>query len=86
MLYDGQRMSEKTPLTIEGIQIGTRHQIRVELAKHKPHLEDVDIPKSGAEVPVMALMHPVTGKMLQWESPIPPDLARLIETMRERMK
>jgi serine/threonine protein kinase len=63
VFFDGQQMSEKTPLTIEGIPVGTRHQIRVELARHKPYVEDIDVPKSGAEVPVMALMHPLAGKI-----------------------
>jgi serine/threonine protein kinase len=61
--FDGNRMSEKTPLTIEGIPVGTRHQIRVELPHYKPHVEEIDVPKTGADVPVMALMHPLTGKI-----------------------
>ena len=44
--------------------VGTRHEVKVELARHKPYTETVDIPKTGGEVPVMALLKPVTGKLV----------------------
>ena len=62
--YDGTRLADKTPLTIKNVPIGTRHEVKVELARHKPYTDTVDIPKTGTEVPVMALLKPVTGKLV----------------------
>jgi hypothetical protein len=64
VVYDGNRLVDRTPLTITDIPIGTRHELRVELALHKPYVDNIDIPKSGGEVPVMALLKPVTGKIV----------------------
>jgi len=53
-----------TPQTLPfELQAGTRHEIRVELAKHKKHVENVDIPSSGGEVAVNAIMDPITGRL-----------------------
>ena len=60
---DGNRVTGVTPQTISELQVGSRHEIRVELAKHKPHLENVDIPKDGSEVAVNAVMDPITGRL-----------------------
>jgi hypothetical protein len=62
--FNGTRLTDKTPLTVEGVPIGTRHDIRVELPRHKPHLETIDIPRTGGEVSVTALMKPITGKIV----------------------
>ena len=62
--FNNTRLSDKTPLTVEGVPIGTSHDIRVELARHQPYAAMVDIPKTGGEVPVMALMKPITGKIV----------------------
>jgi hypothetical protein len=48
---------------VESVPIGTRHEIRVELPRYKPYVETVDIPKNGEEVPVKAMMTPITGKL-----------------------
>jgi hypothetical protein len=65
VLYDGTRLTDKTPLTIDNAPVGTRHTIRVELPRHQP-FEDaaVDIPKSGLTVSVSAKLEPLTGKIL----------------------
>jgi len=62
--FDGNRLTEKTPLTIDGAPVGTRHLVRVELARHQVYEETIDIPKAGGEVPVMALLKPITGKII----------------------
>ena len=62
--FDGTRLTDKTPLTVKNVPIGTRHEVKVELARHKPYTDTVDIPQTGREVPVMALLKPVTGKLV----------------------
>ncbi len=62
--FDGTRMVDKTPLTIKNVPISTRHEVKVELARHKPYTDTIDIPKTGTEVPVMALLKPLTGKLV----------------------
>ncbi|MDB4962718.1 MAG: serine/threonine protein kinase [Myxococcales bacterium] len=64
VVFDGTRMSDRTPITIKNVPVGTRHEVRVELARHKPYTDTVDVPKTGTEVPVMALLKPVTGKLV----------------------
>ncbi|MDQ3364611.1 MAG: PEGA domain-containing protein [Myxococcota bacterium] len=63
-MFDGERLTEKTPYTIKGVTVGTSHDIRVELARHTPYVDKIDIPRSGGAVPVMALLKPVTGKLV----------------------
>ncbi len=62
--YDGTRLAGTTPFTIDDVPVGTRHEIKIDLALHKPYLETVDIPKTGSEYKVMALLKPVTGKLV----------------------
>jgi hypothetical protein len=62
--FDGTRLTNKTPFTIDSIPVATRHAIRVELARHQAYEETVDIPKTGGEVPLMALLKPITGKII----------------------
>jgi hypothetical protein len=61
--YDNERLTEKTPYRLEGITIGTSHDIRIELPKYQPYIDTVNIPKTGREVPVLALLKQVTGKL-----------------------
>jgi hypothetical protein len=63
VVFDGTRLAGSTPMTVDSVPVGTRHEIRVELARHKPYVETVDIPKNGGEVPVKAMMIPITGKL-----------------------
>jgi PEGA domain len=67
--YDGVRIAGSTPLSIDSVPVGTRHEVKVELAKHKAYIETVDIPKRGGEVPVKAVMDPITGKLRVLTSP-----------------
>jgi len=64
IFLDGTHVAGVTPQTLPfELQAGTRHEIRVELAKHKPHVENVDIPSDGGEVAINALMDPITGRL-----------------------
>ena len=64
VLFDGTRLVEKTPLNIDGAKVGSRHTIRIELARHSAFEDSVDIPKAGGEVAVTAMLKPITGKIL----------------------
>ncbi len=62
--FDGTRLTEKTPVNVDGVPVGSRHDVKVELARHKPYTDsEVDVPKKGGDVQVMALLKPVTGKI-----------------------
>ena len=61
--FDNERLTEKTPHRLEGVTVGTSHDIRIELAKYQPYIDTVNIPKNGREVPVLALLKQVTGKL-----------------------
>jgi hypothetical protein len=63
VVFDGTRLAGTTPMTVDSVPVGTRHEIRVELARHKAYTEMVDIPKAGGEVPIKAMMTPITGKV-----------------------
>ncbi|MEO8706027.1 MAG: PEGA domain-containing protein, partial [Kofleriaceae bacterium] len=62
--YDNQRLAGTTPMTIDEVPLGTRHDIRVELPKHKPYLETVDVSKAIGEAKVSATLKIVTGKLV----------------------
>jgi hypothetical protein len=62
--YDGTRLAGATPMTIEAVPVGTRHEIKIELARHAAHVETVDIPKRGGEVSVAADLHAIRGKLV----------------------
>jgi hypothetical protein len=64
VLYDDQRLTGVTPMTIDNVPVGTRHQIKVELPRHKPFTETVDIPKTGGQKTVTAVLDPLTGKLI----------------------
>ncbi|HEY5945728.1 MAG TPA: protein kinase [Kofleriaceae bacterium] len=61
--FDDTRLSGATPMTIDSVPIGTRHEIKVDLARHKTHTETIDVPKNGGEVAVRAFLTPMTGKL-----------------------
>jgi len=63
IIFDNERLTERTPYTMKGVTIGTRHDIRIELARYQPYIDTIDVPRSGREVPVLALLKQVTGKM-----------------------
>ncbi|MEO8845684.1 MAG: protein kinase [Kofleriaceae bacterium] len=64
IFVDGTHVAGVTPQTLPfPLQVGTRHEIRIELARHKPHIENVDIPQDGREITVNAVMDPITGRL-----------------------
>jgi len=62
--YDGTKLAGLKTMTIDKVPLGTRHEIKVELARHKPYVDAVDIPKNGGEVTVSAALKPITGKLV----------------------
>jgi hypothetical protein len=65
VLFDGTRLPNKTPLMVDGALVGSHHRIRVELPGHTPYDDaNVDIPKDGHEISVMAKLELVTGKLM----------------------
>ena len=64
VFFDGTRLAQTTPLPIDRVDLGSQHELRVEMARHKPYLETIDMPRKGGEYPVMALLRPITGKIV----------------------
>jgi hypothetical protein len=64
-LFDGTRMTERTPLTVDGVPLGSHHTIRFELDGYQAVEETVDIPKDGRQVQVQKQLTPAaTGKIV----------------------
>ena len=82
IFLDGTHVAGVTPQTLPfDLEFGTRHEIRVELAKHKPHVENVDIDRP--EVSVNAIMDPITGRLRVVTTPVGADVI-LDGTLRGR--
>ncbi len=64
VIFDGTRLVDRTPLTIDGAPVGSHHTIRLELPHYKPYVDTIDIPKTGREIAVMAQLQALTGKLL----------------------
>jgi hypothetical protein len=64
VLFEGTRLRDKTPLTIDKVPVGTRPTIRLELAHYGPYEEILDIPRSGAEVKRTIQLMAITGKIV----------------------
>jgi PEGA domain-containing protein len=64
VLFDGTRLPDKTPLTVDKVPVGTHPTIRIELPHYGAHQEVLDIPRTGAEVKVMAYLSAITGKIV----------------------
>jgi len=64
VIFDKQRLIDKTPLTIDGAPAGTRHTIRLELSHFQPVEETVDIPKTGGRISVVKLLSRMLGKII----------------------
>jgi hypothetical protein len=64
VLFEGTRLRDKTPLTIDKVPVGTRPTIRVELAHYGPYEQALDIRRGGEEIQVMAYLKAITGKII----------------------
>ena len=69
VVFDGTRLTDKTPLTIDGAPVGTQHTIRLELARYEPAEEIIDIPKAGGRVEVTKALTPITGTLIVVSEP-----------------
>lgn len=67
--FDGTHLTDRAPLTVDGIPVGTRHAIRVEMPGRKVYNQTIDIPKTGGQISVLALMEPSTGKIIANSQP-----------------
>jgi 23S rRNA pseudouridine1911/1915/1917 synthase len=45
-----------------------------------------DFKRQALHATRLALEHPLTGKSLEWEAPVPPDMAALLETLEADAK
>jgi serine/threonine-protein kinase len=61
--YDGTKLAGVTPITIDSVPTGFRHEIKVQYPHHRPYVETVDIPKTGGQLQVTAILKPITGKL-----------------------
>ena len=87
-----ERFAEYT-LLICRLETGRTHQIRVHMAALKHPL--VGDPTYGRRHGLafhrqalhawrLGLIHPLTRRPMHWESPLPPDFAALLESLRAR--
>ena len=87
-----ERFSDYTLLACR-LETGRTHQIRVHLASIRhPLVGDpaygrrggVAFPRQALHAWRLGLVHPATGKPIQWESPLPADFATLLVALRVR--
>jgi 23S rRNA pseudouridine1911/1915/1917 synthase len=77
------------------LETGRTHQIRVHMqhvghplvgdsvysASRRSHLK-IPFPRQALHAERLGLVHPVTGEYMQWETPLPPDFASLLQALR----
>ena len=77
------------------LETGRTHQIRVHMqhighplvgeqvyaASRRPHLK-IPFPRQALHAERLGLIHPLTGEAMQWECPLPPDFASLLDALR----
>ena len=64
VVFDGTRLAGSTPMSVDSVPVGTRHEIKIELARHQSYVETVDVPKDGREIQVKAFLQALTGKII----------------------
>lgn len=76
-------------------ETGRTHQLRVHLASAglpilgdpvygRAHTPGIDLERPALHAAVLGFLHPVRRERLRFEAPLPPDLARAIETLGRR--
>jgi 23S rRNA pseudouridine1911/1915/1917 synthase len=78
------------------LETGRTHQIRVHMqhighplvgdtvysASRRGHMK-LPFPRQALHAERLGLVHPVSGEYLQWETPLPPDFASLLQSLRD---
>jgi 23S rRNA pseudouridine1911/1915/1917 synthase len=78
------------------LETGRTHQIRVHMqhighplvgdtvynASRRSHLK-IPFPRQALHAERLGLIHPITQEFMQWECPLPPDFAELLEALRQ---
>jgi len=78
------------------LETGRTHQIRVHMqhighplvgdtvysASRRSHLK-IPFPRQALHAERLGLIHPITQEFMQWECPLPPDFAGLLEALRQ---
>ncbi len=90
--YKVEEMFESAALVRCTLETGRTHQIRVHLGhKGYPIIGDqvygrkgktFDFPRQALHAAMLTLIHPKTGKQMEFLSPIPQDMQELINTLR----
>src|SRR5580704_14965222 len=62
--FDGTHQAGTTPMAVPNTVAGKTIEIRVELAHHKPFTEMLTVPAQGGDVPFMADLKALTGKLV----------------------
>jgi 23S rRNA pseudouridine1911/1915/1917 synthase len=78
------------------LETGRTHQIRVHFQhirhplvgdtvyrRGTRHVYGLSFPRQALHAVELSLRHPDSGKVVTWQAPLPKDLKRLIETLRE---
>jgi 23S rRNA pseudouridine1911/1915/1917 synthase len=75
------------------LETGRTHQIRIHLAElghpvcgekvYGPRADDSGAPRLALHAAELGFRHPTSGEEMVWEMPLPPDLARFVQRLRE---
>jgi len=68
VIFDGKLVG-KTPMTVDQLEAGTSHALRVALDKYKPYEEKLEMPRNGSELTIQRQLAPITGKLVISTSP-----------------
>ena len=66
--FDGKLVG-KTPWTVEQLELGSVHALKITLDKYRPYERQLEVPKNGTELSIQAQLKPITGKLVINTSP-----------------